>query len=94
MARLTGRDVNAMIAPSVEEYRERTASVSTVFDALRSEWPMTIIDPAELLCGVQDCRVILDGTPLYRDDNHLSLRGCVLVSTLFDGVFTNPSILE
>jgi hypothetical protein len=94
MAKLTGRDVNAMIAPSVEEYRERTASVSSVFDALRSERPVTIVDPSQLLCGDRDCRVVIDATPLYRDDNHLSLRGCVLVSTLSDGVFTNSSILE
>ena len=85
-AKLSGRDVNAMIAPSIAEYRERTASISRVFDVLNSEQPVTIIDPATLLCGDTNCKVVLDGTPLYRDDNHLSLRGCVLVSSLFDAV--------
>jgi hypothetical protein len=36
----------------------------------------------------------MDGTPLYRDDNHLSLRGCVLVSDLFDRVFTGAAALQ
>ncbi|NIA28155.1 MAG: hypothetical protein GWP02_08870, partial [Desulfobulbaceae bacterium] len=85
-AKLTGRDVNAMIAPSIAEYRERTADVARVFDLLVSERPVTIVNPAKLLCDGSSCKVVLDGTPLYRDDNHLSLRGCVLVSDLFDAV--------
>jgi len=90
-AKLTGRDVNSMIAPSIDEYRERTADVTRVFDSLTSEQPITIVDPAKLLCDGSSCRVVLDGTPLYRDDNHLSLRGCVFVSSLFDGVISRPS---
>jgi peptidoglycan/LPS O-acetylase OafA/YrhL len=83
-AKLTGRDVNAMIAPTIDEYRERTADVTRVFDSLIAEQPISIVDPANLLCDESSCKVVLDGTPLYRDDNHLSLRGCVLVSSLFD----------
>lgn len=90
-AKLTGRDVNAMIAPSVEEYHERTAIATRVFDALRAERELTIVDPSKLLCQGQNCGVVMDGTPLYRDDNHLSLRGCVLVSDLFDGIFAESA---
>ena len=89
-AKLTGRDVNAMIAPSIDEYRERTADVTRVFDLLTSEQPITIVDPATRLCDGSSCKVVLDGTPLYRDDNHLSLRGCVFVSSLFDAVISRP----
>jgi len=90
-AKLTGRDVNAMIAPSIEEYRERTSIVTRVFGTLDAERHLTIVDPGKLLCQGKNCRVVLDGTPLYRDDNHLSLRGCVLVSSLFDGLFAGPT---
>jgi len=83
-ARLTGRDVNMMIAPTTAEYRERNAAASRVFEALRTDSAVTIIDPSQLLCDAQNCRVVLDATPLYRDDHHLSLRGCVLISHLFD----------
>jgi len=93
-AKLTGRDVNAMIAPSIAEYRERTSAVTRVFDTLQAEQNLTIVDPSELLCDGQNCRVVMDGTPLYRDDNHLSLRGCVLVADLFDPVFAGSAALQ
>jgi peptidoglycan/LPS O-acetylase OafA/YrhL len=83
-ARLTGRDVNTMIAPSTAEYRERNRDANYVFDVLNTESTLTIVDPSRLLCDEQACGVVLDTTPLYRDDNHLSLRGCVLISRLFD----------
>jgi peptidoglycan/LPS O-acetylase OafA/YrhL len=90
-AKLTGRDVNAMIAPSIAEYRERTSTVTRVFNAIQAEQGLTIVDPSQLLCEGQGCRVVMDGTPLYRDDNHLSLRGCVFVSSLFDTVISGSS---
>ena len=93
-AKLTGRDVNAMIAPSIEEYRVRTSTVTRVFNALQAERDLTLVDPSKLLCQGQNCRVVMDGTPLYRDDNHLSLRGCVLVSDLFDPVFAGTAALQ
>jgi hypothetical protein len=84
-AKLTGRDVNAMIAPTRDEYIERNAEVTAVFESLQ---PLTIVDPAGLLCEGETCDVARHGMPLYRDDNHLSLRGCVLVAPLFDELFT------
>ena len=87
MAKLTGRDVNVMVAPTTREYRMRTASARSALTELALDYPLTIVDPSGLLCESGRCRVAVDGVPLYRDDNHLSLRGCVLVSGLFDGVF-------
>lgn len=85
-ARLTGRDVNAMIAPTVEEFRERNAAASNVLTALAADYGVTLVEPAGLLCGETHCAVTLDDMPLYRDDNHLSLRGCIIVSSLFDEI--------
>jgi peptidoglycan/LPS O-acetylase OafA/YrhL len=93
-AKLTGRDVNAMIGPSIAEYRERNANVTRVLESLQAERPLTIVDPSQLLCGLERCNVVLDGTPLYRDDHHISLRGCVLVSSLFDDVISGPTALD
>jgi len=84
-AKLTGRDVNTMIAPTRDEYLERVADVNAVFKSLQ---PATVVDPASLLCNAETCDVARDGMPLYRDDNHLSLRGCVLVAPVFDELFT------
>jgi peptidoglycan/LPS O-acetylase OafA/YrhL len=86
-ARLTGRDVNEMIAPSLAEFRDRTAMVDEAFSALAADFPLVVVDPSTQLCNGDYCQVVMDGTPLYRDDNHLSLRGCVFLSPLFDSVF-------
>jgi len=86
-ARLSGRDVSAIIAPLPAEHRERSAGVAGLFAELSPEVSL-VVDPAEALCNVEVCRVVADGVPLYRDDNHLSLRGCVEIAGLFDEVFS------
>jgi peptidoglycan/LPS O-acetylase OafA/YrhL len=85
-AKLTGQDVNALIAPTRAEYAGRTADSSRVIDALAAGSAVQLVDPASLLCDADTCRVVDDDIPLYRDDNHLSLYGCLLVSKLFDEV--------
>ena len=87
-ARLTGRDVTEMIAPTVEEFRERTATVTAVLDRVSEGRGLSRIEPSSILCGNDRCQIVIDGTPLYRDDNHLSLRGNVLVAPLLDETFS------
>jgi peptidoglycan/LPS O-acetylase OafA/YrhL len=86
-ARLTGRDVNQMIAPSIDEFDQRTRTARSVLDRVLSGRNVRRIEPASRLCDEQRCAVAVDGVPLYRDDNHLSLRGNVLIADLFDSVF-------
>lgn len=86
-ARLTGRDLSEMIAPTVEEFRERSRSANAVLDRVLAGREVARIEPAIRLCSSQRCEVALDGVPLYRDDNHLSLRGNLLIADLFGPVF-------
>lgn len=86
-ARLTGRDTSALIAPLRAEHDARSSGVAALFAELRPDVSL-VIDPAEVLCDAEGCRVVADGVPLYRDDNHLSLRGCVEIAGLFDEVFS------
>ena len=90
-AKLTGRNVSEMIAPSRSDYEERSGTTTSVILSLAEELGAGVIDPSSLLCDHQRCNVVMDGTPLYRDDNHLSLRGCVLLSPLFDSLFASPT---
>ena len=83
-AKFSGRDVNEIIAPTIDEYEQRSADSNRVINAIRDEKSVLVVDPSSVLCGTEFCSVVTDGTPLYRDDNHLSLRGCVLISDLFD----------
>lgn len=86
-ARLTGRDVSDMIAPRVDEYRERVAVSSDILARARAGRAVEFLDPAPSLCDAARCRVVEEGMPLYRDDNHLSLRGNVVMAPLFDALF-------
>ena len=82
-ARLRGEDVNAMIAPSVVEFEQRTRSAKRVLQRLRDRYGFEYLQPSRRLCDESRCRVVIDGVSLYRDDNHLSLRGNMLLADLF-----------
>jgi peptidoglycan/LPS O-acetylase OafA/YrhL len=89
IARITGRDVNRMIAPGVDEYVTRNKQVLAIFSRLQKDLSVATVDPAALLCDDKYCRVALqDGTALYRDDDHLSTYGSRYVSSAFDQVFS------
>lgn len=85
---LSGRDVADLIAPSIEEYQERNMESSSVIDSLRQVHDFDVVHPASLLCG-SVCDVATGNTPIYRDNNHLSIPGARKLSTLFDPVFVS-----
>lgn len=85
---LTGRDVNAIIAPTFPEYARRNANVTAIINRLEHELHITTVNPASLLCDQDVCRVATDdGFALYRDDDHLSTYGSIYVSSIFDSLF-------
>jgi len=86
-ARITGRDLNPIIAPKVQEYRDRTREVDSTFSKLGGLRLASFVDPATLLCNDTICPVTARGMALYRDDDHLSTYGSKVVSPIFDEVF-------
>jgi hypothetical protein len=58
-------------------------------------YPVRVIEPAQVICAERVCKVVLDGQPLYRDDNHLSTFGSARMAGLFDAVLgaTPPASL-
>ena len=88
-ARRTGRDVNDVIAPTVEEYADRNEGVRFAFRALESE-PVEIIELWPTMCDARSCRVVQSGRALYIDSNHLSGYGSANLSPLFDHLFVQP----
>ncbi|MBT8078916.1 MAG: acyltransferase [Gammaproteobacteria bacterium] len=87
VARLTGRDTNERVAPAVDEYRQRTREVTSAFAEIGRQFALRVVAPSDILCGNIRCDVVLNGTPLYRDDNHLSVFGARHVSQVFDPAF-------
>ncbi|MEM9208241.1 MAG: acyltransferase family protein [Pseudomonadota bacterium] len=89
-ARLTGRDVSTLIAPSRDDFEQRAGSARRILEVQSESRSLRYIDPADRLCNAERCAVVMDGVPLYRDDNHLSLRGNVLLQDLLDPMFAGP----
>ena len=87
IAHITGRDVNQIIAPRLNEYHERRAPVQKIFTQLAQQRQVRIVDPSILLCDKQRCIVTRDDTAMYRDDDHLSTFGSKQISAVFNPVF-------
>ncbi len=83
VASITGRDTNTLIAPSVEEFAERTRDVNRILAELEKSGQVQIVDPTPILCDSRQCNVVVDGKLLYRDDDHLSSVGSALLAGLF-----------
>ncbi|AOW76775.1 hypothetical protein A3Q34_07870 [Colwellia sp. PAMC 20917] len=92
VANITGRDINVVIAPTTEEYRERTEEVGTIFRQLEDRLNIGLVAPDIILCDSSYCKVAIGGVTLYRDDDHLSTFGSEYVSQAFDEVFNGLSI--
>jgi peptidoglycan/LPS O-acetylase OafA/YrhL len=59
-----------------------------VIDALQARGMLTSVDPKRVLCPDDRCRYRLqDGTPIYMDDNHVSLAGAELLRGEVAGCF-------
>jgi hypothetical protein len=65
------------------EHRERESFANTVIEnTIRNSppglQPITILDPAQLLCSADRCAIAINNTVMYRDDNHITAQGALL----------------
>jgi peptidoglycan/LPS O-acetylase OafA/YrhL len=87
IAMRSGRDLNEIIAPSVDDYLVRNQKTFFILGGLQEEYGLQVADPWTALCVENECRVTIDGVPIYKDDDHLSLFGSELVSVVFEPIF-------
>jgi peptidoglycan/LPS O-acetylase OafA/YrhL len=85
----SGRDLNQIIAPSIDDYLARNQSTLSILSKLQEEHEIQVVEPWTALCVENECRVTIDGIPLYKDDDHLSLFGSELVSIVFEPIFAH-----
>jgi peptidoglycan/LPS O-acetylase OafA/YrhL len=90
VATRSGRDLNQIIAPSVDEYLARNQKAFAMLGGLQQEYGIQVVDPWTALCVEDQCRVTIDGLPIYRDDDHLSLFGSELTTIVFEPIFVPP----
>jgi peptidoglycan/LPS O-acetylase OafA/YrhL len=66
------------------EFERNTADHERLLAAILADFPtVQQFRPAEALCDAKRCRVDVDGTLMYRDNNHLSYEGDLRVGAAF-----------
>jgi len=64
------------VAPDLDlkrqDYDQRNAFARSVIDTAAKECGAVVLDPTDYLCNGDTCNTVVDGRPLYFDDNHLS----------------------
>jgi hypothetical protein len=83
IGRLTGKDASLIVAPTRAEFEQRTAAARAILADIAAGHHVVVLDAGDILCGGERCRVLEAGVPLYRDDNHLSTLGSVLIAPIF-----------
>ena len=73
------------IAPMRADLLSRDAFENSVFETLARTYGARIVWPDRIVCPATRCAILTNGTPLYRDDNHLSVFGAELLAPLFKG---------
>jgi peptidoglycan/LPS O-acetylase OafA/YrhL len=86
LARARYLGISEEFGPTREEFLEREAVIFDVFHEFADDPGVEILYPHEQLCDGR-CKVVLDGQPLYWDDDHLSRLGALKLRPLFDHVF-------
>lgn len=68
---------------TIAEHRETESFTDQVLesamrDAPASLHPITVLDPAQLLCATDPCAFAINNTVMYKDDNHITPQGSLL----------------
>ncbi|MEW6132435.1 MAG: acyltransferase family protein [Pseudomonadota bacterium] len=71
---------------SVAEYGQRHAAVLQAFGEAQAKCGVQLLDPLPYLCARGSCSSVLDGRPLYYDDDHLNEFGNRLLVRMMRGV--------
>ncbi len=87
IATQTGRDVNEIIAPTIEEYLTRNQETNRILHSLQEKYGIHLVEPWKILCVEGQCRVAINGLPLYQDDDHISPFGSEIIAPVFDVIF-------
>jgi len=88
----TGRDINQIIAPTLETYQQRNRTAALIFETLAKKYPLQFIEPAQILCGKSLCPVATEGRLLYMDAHHLSIFGSEYIAGAYDSLFKKISM--
>lgn len=69
------------------EYERRHARIIAYFRDLARRYPVSFIEPAEVLCAGTSCPIADRGGPRFFDDNHLTVRTARALGPLYEPIF-------
>lgn len=70
---------------------QRHGFLDSVLGTLVAEFPqLRLIDPKDAMCDAQVCHAMIDGIPLYLDDNHLNDAGSRTLGRAYLRQHANP----
>ncbi len=70
------------LGPSIAEHQLQTQRFADFLAELETEYRFRVADPATVLCKAGQCRIELEGRPLYRDTDHLSAWGSEVLKSI------------
>ncbi|MEL6289688.1 MAG: acyltransferase family protein [Pseudomonadota bacterium] len=79
--------VSARAGPDPAKHDARAAPVTQIFDDLAQPGRVTILNPSQQLCAKTPCLLADGSTPIYRDDDHLSREGALLIAPSLAPIF-------
>ena len=70
-----------------EDYMKRSKNYSDIIDTIKNDYKdkqnIHVIDPISIFCDKYFCSAKIDGEVLYKDNNHLNLKGADKVTSIF-----------
>ena len=72
---------------SLANYKATNAAMIATLVKAHEHCSVRLLDPLPYLCAEEICPGIIDGHPLYFDDNHLSNTGATRLAPLFEKVW-------
>jgi hypothetical protein len=75
-------DVRLTLTSGMQQFAEMRERIVAIVSAHGAQ----IIDPSEVLCSGYDCLIAKDGYNVYRDDDHLSVKGALLLQSTFEQI--------
>jgi peptidoglycan/LPS O-acetylase OafA/YrhL len=84
LARASMYEEPMWLSLSHAQYLQRERPVLNAFALLQLRLGVTVVYPDRLLCRTGTCQMMVDGVPLYADDDHLSVRGSMMLSGMIE----------
>lgn len=69
-------------------YKDWNTPITSIFEDYAAQGKITYIDPSEAVCQNKSCDLLTEGRPIYKDDDHLSTTGAMLITPQLIQVFS------